>query len=32
MILRERIAATLDEPDEAEIDDEIRDLFAAFAN
>ncbi len=32
VILRERIAATLDEPDEAEIDAEIRDLFAAFAN
>jgi RNA polymerase sigma factor (sigma-70 family) len=31
-ILRERIAATLDEPDEAAIDDEIRDLFAALAN
>jgi DNA-directed RNA polymerase specialized sigma24 family protein len=31
-ILRERIAATLDEPDEAAINDEIRDLFAALAN
>jgi RNA polymerase sigma-70 factor (ECF subfamily) len=30
-ILRERIAATLEDPDEAEIDDEIRDLFAALA-
>ncbi len=32
VILRERIAATLDESDEAGINDEIRDLFAAFAN
>jgi RNA polymerase sigma-70 factor (ECF subfamily) len=31
-ILRERIAATLDEPGEAAIDDEIRDLFTALAN
>jgi DNA-directed RNA polymerase specialized sigma24 family protein len=31
-ILRERIAGTLDEPDEAAIDDEIRDLFAALAS
>jgi hypothetical protein len=31
-ILRERIAATLDDPDEAAIDDEIRDLFTALAN
>ena len=31
-ILRERIAATLDDPDEAAINDEIRDLFAASAN
>jgi RNA polymerase sigma factor (sigma-70 family) len=31
-ILRERIAATLDDPDEAAIDDEIRDLFAALAS
>jgi DNA-directed RNA polymerase specialized sigma24 family protein len=31
-ILRERIAATLDAPDEAAIDDEIRDLFTALAN
>ena len=31
-ILRERIAATLDEPDEAAINDEIRDLFAALAS
>ncbi len=31
-ILRERIAATLDEPDEAAINDEIRDLFIALAN
>jgi RNA polymerase sigma-70 factor (ECF subfamily) len=30
-LLREAIAATLDEPDEAAIDDEIRDLFAALA-
>ena len=30
-ILRERIAATLDAPDEAAIDDEIRDLFTALA-
>jgi hypothetical protein len=30
-ILREEIAATLDEPDEAAIDDEIRGLFAALA-
>jgi RNA polymerase sigma-70 factor (ECF subfamily) len=30
-ILRERIAATLDDPDEAAIDDEIRDLFTALA-
>ena len=29
-ILREQIAATLDDPDEAAIDDEIRDLFAAL--
>jgi DNA-directed RNA polymerase specialized sigma24 family protein len=31
-ILRARIAATLEDPDEAAIDDEIRDLFKAFAN
>jgi biotin operon repressor len=31
-ILRERIAATLDDPDEAAIDDEIRDLFTALAD
>jgi DNA-directed RNA polymerase specialized sigma24 family protein len=31
-ILRERIAATLDAPDEAAINDEIRDLFTALAN
>lgn len=31
VILRERIAATLDDPDEAAIDDEIRDLFNALA-
>jgi RNA polymerase sigma factor (sigma-70 family) len=31
-ILRERIAATLDTPDEAAIDDEIRDLFTALGN
>jgi DNA-directed RNA polymerase specialized sigma24 family protein len=31
-ILRERIAATLDAPDEAAINDEIRDLFIALAN
>ena len=31
-ILRERIAATLDDPDEAAIDDEIRDLFTALAS
>jgi RNA polymerase sigma-70 factor (ECF subfamily) len=31
-ILRERIAATLDHPDEAAINDEIRDLFTALAN
>jgi RNA polymerase sigma-70 factor (ECF subfamily) len=31
-ILRERIAATLGEPDEAAIDDEIRDLFTVLAN
>jgi RNA polymerase sigma factor (sigma-70 family) len=31
-ILRERIAATLDDPDQAAIDDEIRDLFTALAN
>lgn len=30
-LLREAIAATLDEPDEAAIDDEIRGLFAALA-
>jgi hypothetical protein len=30
-ILRARIAATLDVPDETAIDDEIRDLFAALA-
>ncbi len=30
-ILRERIAATLDDPDKAAIDDEIRDLFSAPA-
>jgi RNA polymerase sigma factor (sigma-70 family) len=30
-ILRERIAATLDNPDESAINDEIRDLFAALA-
>jgi RNA polymerase sigma factor (sigma-70 family) len=30
-ILRERIAATLDDPDEAAIVDEIRDLFASLA-
>jgi RNA polymerase sigma-70 factor (ECF subfamily) len=30
-ILRERIAATLDEPDEAAINDEIRNLFTALA-
>jgi RNA polymerase sigma-70 factor (ECF subfamily) len=30
-LLREAIAATLDEPDEATIDDEIRGLFAALA-
>ena len=29
-ILRDRIAATLDEPTDAAIDDEIRDLFAAL--
>jgi hypothetical protein len=29
-ILRERIAATLDDRDEATIDDEIRDLFTAL--
>jgi RNA polymerase sigma factor (sigma-70 family) len=31
-ILRERIAATLDAPDEAAIDEEIRDLFIALGN
>jgi predicted protein tyrosine phosphatase len=31
-ILRERIDATLDDPDEAAINDEIRDLFTALAN
>ena len=31
-ILRERIAATLDDPDETAINDEIRDLFTALAN
>jgi hypothetical protein len=31
-ILRARIAATLEDPDEAAIDDEIRDLFKALAN
>jgi DNA-directed RNA polymerase specialized sigma24 family protein len=31
-ILRERIAATLDAPDEAAINDEIRDLFNSLAN
>lgn len=31
VVLRERIAATLDETDEAAINDEIRDLFAALA-
>jgi RNA polymerase sigma factor (sigma-70 family) len=31
-ILRELIAATLDEPHESAIDDEIRDLFSALAN
>ncbi len=31
MILRERIAATLDEPDEAAINDEIHGLFTALA-
>jgi RNA polymerase sigma factor (sigma-70 family) len=31
-ILRERIAATLDAPDEAGINDEIRDLFTALSN
>ena len=30
-IVRERIAATLDNPDKAAIDDEIRDLFTALA-
>jgi RNA polymerase sigma-70 factor (ECF subfamily) len=30
-ILRDRIAATLDDPDQAAIDDEIRDLFTALA-
>jgi RNA polymerase sigma factor (sigma-70 family) len=30
-ILRERIAATLDDPDEGAINDEIRDLFTALA-
>jgi RNA polymerase sigma-70 factor (ECF subfamily) len=30
-ILRERIAATLDDPTDAAIDDEIRDLFAALS-
>ena len=29
-LLREEIAATLDEPDEAEVEDEVRDLFAAL--
>ncbi len=28
----QRIAATLDDPDEAAVNDEIRDLFAALAN
>jgi RNA polymerase sigma-70 factor (ECF subfamily) len=31
-ILREQIAATLDEPDEAAIGDEIRDLFTALGS
>ena len=31
-ILRERIAATLADPDEAAINDEIRDLFTAIAH
>ena len=31
-VLRERIAATIDEPDEAAIADEVRDLFAALAS
>ncbi len=31
-ILRERIAATLEAPDEGAIDGEIRDLFTALAN
>jgi RNA polymerase sigma-70 factor (ECF subfamily) len=31
-VLRERIAATLDDPSEAAINDEIRDLFAALSN
>jgi hypothetical protein len=31
-LLRERIAATLEDPDEAAINDEIRDLFTALAN
>jgi RNA polymerase sigma-70 factor (ECF subfamily) len=31
-ILRERIAATLDEPDEGATDDEIRDLLTALSN
>jgi RNA polymerase sigma-70 factor (ECF subfamily) len=30
-ILRDRIAATLDDPDQAAIDDEIRDLFTALS-
>jgi RNA polymerase sigma-70 factor (ECF subfamily) len=29
-VLREQIAATLDEPDESAVDDEIRDLFRAL--
>ena len=29
-ILRERIAATLDEPTDAQVEDEIRDLFTAL--
>ena len=29
-VLREEVGGTLDEPDEAAIDEEIRDLFAAL--
>ncbi len=29
-VLREQVAATLDDPDEAAVDDELRDLFAAL--